>query len=593
MALYARVFRYLLPYRGMFLLAVAQVLALNLLEILKPWPLKIVFDYVVPKQPAPWPLLADLSPSSLLLAATIGLVIIYSILGVVSVWNNFTTISIGQGMVNDLRSRLFQHLQRLSLSFYSRAAVGDLIFRVTGDSYTIQTLAMNGVFPVLSAVVLLVLMFVVMLRMDVTLTLVALAVCPALFVAIALVNQHINRVAQHAREAESQVYQLVQRGMSAIKVVQAFSKEEEEHRAFVASSTESLRSSLNLYTLQTLFGAGTNLVLSCGTALVLWVGAQHVWSGAMSVGDMIVFISYLASLYAPINAMIQTYGTVQAAKAGFVRVEEILNADDAIPDGTRSFATRPSGLVRFANVGFAYSAERPTLHEIDIEALPGSVTAIVGPTGAGKSTLVSLIPRFYDVLSGTVSIDGIDVRELRLLELRQQISIVLQPPMVFPLSIRDNIAYGRPNASPADIEHAARLAQAHEFIQRLPEGYDTIIGEAGATLSEGERQRLTIARAVLRDAPILILDEPTSSVDTGTEAAIMEALEQLMRGRTTFVIAHRLSTVRRASQILVLHDGTIIERGSFDELIAQQGFFHQLYAHNLSPTAGERRLQTS
>lgn len=591
MHLTGRVLAYLRPYRGMFLLAVVQVVLLNLLEILKPWPLKIVVDYVLPRQPAPWPWLSSLPPSSLLLAATIGLIIVYGTLGVVSVWNNFTTISIGQSMVNDLRSRLFQHLQRLSLSFYSRATVGDLIFRVTGDSYTIQTLAMNGVFPILSAVVLLGLMFVVMLRLDVTLTLVALAVCPALVVGIVLVNERINRVAQRAREAESQVYQLVQRGMSAIKVVQAFSKEEEEHRTFVARSTESLRNSLNLYTLQTLFGAGTNFVLSIGTALVLWVGAQHVWSGTMSVGDMIVFISYLASLYAPINAMIQTYGTVQVAKAGFLRVEEILNTDEALPEGTQAFATRPAGHVRFRGVAFGYSAERQTLHDIDIDAPPGSVTAIVGATGAGKSTLVSLLPRFYDVLQGDVSIDGVDVRSFRLNELRRQISMVLQPPMVFPLSIRENIAYGRPGATIADVEKAARQAQAHEFILRLPQGYDTVIGESGTTLSEGERQRLTIARALLRDAPILILDEPTSSVDTHTETAIMEAIEQLMQGRTTFVIAHRLSTVRRASQILVLDGGTIRERGTFDELLAQGGLFHHLYSGHLAPAGpGEALL---
>lgn len=585
MSLAARILRYLTPYRGMFLLAIGQVFVLNVLEILKPWPLKIVLDYVVPRRPAPWPAVADLTPEDLLLAATLALIVIYGMLGLISVWNNFTTISIGQGMVNDLRSRLYQHLQRLSLSFYSRASVGDLIFRVTGDSYTIQTLAMNGIFPVLSALVLLTGMFVVMTRLDTMLTLVALAVCPALVVAILLVNRRINRVAQRAREAESLVYQLVQQGMSSIKVVQAFSKEEEEHQAFVTRSTESLRSSLSLYTLQTLFGAGTNLVLSAGTAMVLWVGTQHVWSGALSLGDLIVFTSYLASLYAPINAMIQTYGTVQGAKAGFVRVEEILDADESIPDGTRSFPGRARGHVRFEQVAFAYDRERPTLHAIDIDAPPGSVVAIVGPTGAGKSTLVSLLPRFYDAAEGRVSIDGIDVRDLCLRDLRRQISMVLQPPMVFPLSIRANIAYSKPGATAQEIEAAARQAQAHEFISRLPQGYDTVIGEAGATLSEGERQRLTIARALLRDAPILILDEPTSSVDTQTESAIMTAVEELMHGRTTFVIAHRLSTVRRASQILVLQNGTVTERGSFEELIALRGFFYRLYAPNLA--AGE------
>lgn len=576
MTLARQVLSYLKPYRGKFAFAMAQVVVLNALEILKPWPLKIVIDYVLPRRPWPW--LATWSPLDLLVGATLGLIVIYGALGAISVLNNFTTISIGQGMVNDLRSRLYQHLQRLSLSYHSRAAVGDLIYRVTADTYAIQALAMNGIFPVLSATVLLGGMFVVMLRLDWQLTLVAMAVCPFLLLAIVLLNRRITAVAVHARESESAVYQLVQRGMSAIKVVQAFSKEEEEHTAFVAQSTASLRSSLQLYTLQTLFSAGTNLLLAAGTAAVLWLGAQHVWSGALTIGDMIVFISYLASLYAPINALIQTYGTVQGAKAGMVRVQEVLGTDATIVDGTESFREPPRGHVQFVDVSFGYSPGRVTLQHIDIEARPGEVIAIVGSTGAGKSTLVSLIPRFYDVSQGQVLIDGIDVRRLRLTELRRQISMVLQPPMAFPLSVRDNIAYGRTSASLEEVERAARMAQAHEFIARLPEGYDTVIGEQGATLSEGERQRLTIARAVLRDAPILILDEPTSSVDTNTEAAIMEAIEELMRGRTTFVIAHRLSTVRRAGQILVVQNGDIIERGTFDELMQQRGFFHQLYA---------------
>jgi ATP-binding cassette subfamily B protein/subfamily B ATP-binding cassette protein MsbA len=589
MTLLLQVLRYLRPYRGKFAFAIAQVVLLNTLEILKPWPLKIVIDYVLPRRPAPWPWLAERSPFDLLVVATLSLVVIYGALGALSVLNNFTTISIGQGMVNDLRSRLFQHLQRLSLSFHSRAAVGDLIYRVTADTYAIQTLTMNGIFPVLSATLLLAGMFMVMLRLDWQLTLVAMAVCPLLLLAILLLNRRITRMAVHARESESAVYQLVQRGMSAIKVVQAFSKEEEEHAAFVTQSTASLRSSLQLYTLQTLFGAGTNLVLAAGTATVLWLGAHHVWSGALTIGDMIVFISYLASLYAPINALIQTYGTVQGAKAGMVRVQEVLGTEATIADGSETFPEPPRGHLQFVDVSFGYSTERATLHGINVDAKPGEVIAIVGPTGAGKSTLVSLIPRFYDVTHGEVRLDGIDVRRLRLTELRRQISMVLQPPMVFPLSIRDNIAYGRPSASLDEIEGAARMAQAHEFIARLPNGYDTVIGEQGATLSEGERQRLTIARALLRDAPILILDEPTSSVDTGTEAAIMQAVEELMRGRTTFVIAHRLSTVRRAGQILVVQNGAIIERGTFDELMQRRGFFHQLYARQAPEPADEAR----
>ncbi len=592
MSVFLQVVNHLRPYRGAFVFAVLQVIALSALEILKPWPLKIVIDYVLPRTAPPWPLLAGVSPPALLLLATVGLIAIYGALGGISVLNNFTTISIGQNMVNDLRSRLYQHLQRLSLSFHSRAAVGDLIYRVTGDTYAIQTLAMNGLFPVLSAGVLLIGMFVVMLRLDWLLTLVAVAVCPFLFAAILLLNRRIAAVALRARESESAVYQLVQRGMSAIKVIQAFSKEEEEHRAFVTQSTTSLRASLSLYTLQTAYGAGTNLVLACGTAAVLWVGTQHVWQHHLTIGDMVVFVSYLASLYAPINSIIQTYGTVQSAKAGMTRVTEVLEREQTVPDGSKEFRTAPRGRVEFVDVSFGYSAERETLHHITLAAEPGQVVAIVGPTGAGKSTLVSLIPRFYDPSGGHVLVDGTDIRELKLSALRQHISMVLQPPMVFPLSLRDNIAYGRPAATLEEIRQAAQMAQADAFIRRLPAGYDTVIGEQGVTLSEGERQRITIARALLRNSPILILDEPTSSVDVATEAAIMEAIGQVVRGRTTFVIAHRLSTVRRADQILVLQNGAIAERGTFEQLLERQGAFAALYRTQFGPRQ-EKRLAAS
>lgn len=572
------VLTYLRPYRWPLVLAFVQVAVLSGLEVLKPWPLKILIDHVLPGHTVVWPVVGVLPPDRLLLLAALGTVGIYALLGVTSVVNNFTTISIGQGMVNDLRSRLYAHIQRLSLSFHARSSVGDLIYRVTSDTYSIQALAMNGLFPIIAALWLLVGMFVVMVRLDWQLTVVALAVCPLLLAAVVGMNRRITTIALEAREKESAVFQLVQRNLSAIKVVQAFSRERAEEERFRADSAASLRSSLRLYVLQTAFGAGTNTVIAVGTAIVFWAGAHHVWGGQLTVGDMVVFISYLASLYAPINSIVQTYGMTQGAKAGVRRVFEILEEQLALPEGRAAFPGPVRGDVALRGVRFGYDDERPILRGIDLEVRAGECLAIVGPTGAGKSTLVSLIPRFYDPQEGVVSVDGVDVRTLRSEELRRQVSMVLQPPIVFPLSVHENIAYGRGTASRAEVEEAARVARADEFIRRLPQGYDTVIGEQGATLSEGERQRLTIARALLRDAPILILDEPTSSVDVTTEKGIMEGIERLIEGRTTFVIAHRLSTVRRATRIVVLRDGAIAESGSFDELIRRRGIFHDMYA---------------
>jgi ATP-binding cassette subfamily B protein/subfamily B ATP-binding cassette protein MsbA len=329
-----------------------------------------------------------------------------------------------------------------------------------------------------------------------------------------------------------------------------------------------------------------NVLLAAGTGAVLWLGARRVWAAQITVGDLIVFVSYLGSLYGPLNAILQTYGMVVGARAGVRRVFEILDRNPPPPDGSRVPA-EVRGDVRFDGVSFSYDGVRPALQNISFEARPRQVVAIVGTTGAGKSTLVSLVPRFVDAASGRVEVDGIDVREWRLAALRRSISMVLQPPIVFPLSIADNIAYGCGEVSRAEIERAARLARAHDFIVRLPQGYETVIGEQGGTLSEGERQRLTIARALLRNAPILILDEPTSSVDLETEALILEGIATLLESRTTFVIAHRLATVRRADLILVLRDGEIVERGNYDELVARNGVFARLHAAQFGePMAG-------
>ncbi|MGH7771264.1 MAG: ABC transporter ATP-binding protein, partial [Candidatus Binatia bacterium] len=453
-----------------------------------------------------------------------------------------------------------------------------LLYRVTADTEAIQTLTMNGLFSILSALALLIGMFVIMVQLDWKLTLLALSVCPPLFVSISLLNRRISAAAAHAREQDSEVYSLVQSSMSSIRIIQAFTKEEEEHRKFMKTSEASLAAHFRLYMLQTLYAGAINVIIALGTALTVWVGAHHVLSGMLTVGEVVVFVSYLASLYGPINNMLQTYILSQEAKEGVRRVFEILDVERDIKEGTRLFpGTGTRGEIYFKAVSFQYLPGQPVLKQIDLHVRPGEKIAIVGPTGAGKSTLVSLLSRFYDPQIGQITVDGVDIREFQLKSLREQIAMVLQPPLVFPFTARANIAYGRLDASFEEIEAAARLACIHEFIMQLPQGYNTKLGERGATLSEGERQRLTIARALLRDAPILILDEPTSSVDTETESLIMEGLERLMLGRTTFIIAHRLSTVRQADQVVVLRGGQIVEKGTFAELLRRHGPFAFLY----------------
>jgi ATP-binding cassette subfamily B protein/subfamily B ATP-binding cassette protein MsbA len=481
-------------------------------------------------------------------------------------------------MVNDLRRDLYSRIQRLSLSFHTRQQVGDLMYRITADTLGIQALTMNGFFAVLSASVLLVGMFLVMLSLDPYLTLLALIVCPALFGAIGLLNNKMSSAAAQARHKESLVYSLVQRALSGIRVIQAFTKEEDEERRFVKASTESLAAELRLYNLQNFYSVVVNVTIAAGTAAVLWLGTRHVLSGALSVGDMVVFTSYLASLYAPLNSIFETYGLVQSAKVGVRRAFDILDSEQSLAEGHQTLTNQMAkGGISFEKVSFGYDSSKHILKNITFRAAPGKRIAIVGPTGAGKSTIMSLLPRFYDPQSGRVTIDGIDIRDFQLKSLRSNIAMILQPPLVFPFSIRKNIAYGRPEASLEEVIAAAKVAQVHDFVEQLPDKYETVVSEQGATLSEGQKLRLTIARGILLDAPILILDEPTSSVDSETEALIMDGLDHLMAGRTTFIIAHRLSTVRKADLILVVRAGQIVEQGTFSELLRRRGPFASLY----------------
>ena len=572
---------YFAPHRGQIAWALFQVFLISGFELLKPWPLQIVIDDVLGHKRS---VLVGFSPGQLLLAAALGIVVVNIGAGALTLLHNYTTIRVGQNMVNDLRGALYAHLQRLSLAFHSRQRVGDLMYRITADSFAVQTMIMNGVLPILSAVILLSGMLVVLFPMDPLLTVLALTVVPLLFGLISAFNRKIVDVATEVRNRESFVYSLVQWAMSSIKVVQAFTKEEEEHRRFMGASQASLKATLRLYSWQTLYSGAVNGVIACGTALVVYEGARAVISGQLSVGQLIVFVSYLAQLYAPVNQITQSWGLIAGARAGARRVFEVLDIEADLLDGSRALTRDAArGEVAWRGVAFRYRADVSVLDRIDLVVAPGSKIAVVGPTGAGKSTLLALLPRFFDPTAGRVEIGGVDLRQFTLRSLRSQIAMVLQPPLIFPLSVRDNIAYGRPGADDAAIRRAARLAHIEDLIASFPQGYDTLLGESGMTLSEGEKQRITIARALLREAPILVLDEPTSALDVETEAFVMEAIERLTERCTTFIIAHRLSTVRGCDRIVVLRDGAIIEQGTLPELLRAKGVFAEYYATQFAP----------
>jgi len=583
MSMFRTLLGYLKPYKYLFLLGLVLVGLASAMELLKPWPLKLAVDQIIGGKPLDvfgWT--PDLAVWSVgfKLACVVGMLVgVHFLVGFVQLCNNYLTIRMGQDMVQDLRCDLFDHLQRQSLLFHQKWPTGDLIYRIMGDTYAVQTLLMNGVFTTLTSTALLLGMLAVCLQMDVELTLYALCVIPFLFLAISRVSRKIGDLTTETHLKESQVYTTVERIFSSITLVQAFGREEEERRKFVAESKHSFDRKLSLYALQTVYGWLVSGITAAGTALVLYIGVRHVLDGLLSTGELLVFIAYLASLYTPLNSLSDTVAGIRASLARARRVMDVLAVDEAVPekpDAPDLVVTR--GEVRFDKVSFGYSADKMVLNDVDFVCRGGSTVAVVGQTGAGKTSLISLLLRFYDPQKGSIVIDGQDLRDVSLKSLRRRIAIVLQETQLFPMSVHDNIAYGRRQATREEVERVANLANAHDFIMGLPEGYDTILGEKGANLSGGQRQRLAIARALLKDSPLLILDEPTSALDAETEALIMEGLERLMENRTTFVIAHRLSMMRRADMILVIKNQRIHEMGSYDELMAKSGESARLHA---------------
>jgi ATP-binding cassette subfamily B protein/subfamily B ATP-binding cassette protein MsbA len=583
MVIFFRLCRYLKPYRLLFALAMALVAAISAMELLKPWPIKLAVDQIIGKQPLQiWNLdlsFTDWGVDSQILAV-IGLLLFTHLgTGFVQLLNNYITIRMGQDMVQDFRCELFDHLQRQSLLFHQKRPTGDIIYRLMGDTYAVQSLFMNGVFTSLTSVVLLVGMFFILLGLDVELTLYSLAVIPVLLLFISKVSKRIGNLSMESYNRESRVYSTVEQIFSSISLVQAFAREEDERSRFVSQSKNSFDSKLSLYSLQTVYGWLVNGLTAAGTGLVLYIGVRHVLNGVLSTGELLVFLSYLASLYTPINSLSTTVANIRAALSQAKRVLDMLDADEAVreaPDARELVVER--GEVRYEAVSFEYDPGHPILSDVDFTCPGGSMIALVGQTGAGKTSTVSLLLRFFDPTRGRILVDGQDLRGVTLKSLRENISVVLQDTQLFPMTVKENIAYGRKSASLEEVVAAARMANAHEFIVKLPEAYDTVLGEKGANLSGGQRQRLSIARAILKNSPILILDEPTSALDAETEALIMEGLERLVTNRTTFVIAHRLSMMKRADTILVIKDHRVAEAGTFEELMAKGGEFARLHA---------------
>jgi ATP-binding cassette subfamily B protein len=558
-------YRRLIPYILRQWPALGIILALTvtapLVAALAPWPLKLLVDGVTERQ---------VSPRTLIIYAAAASLALFALSSALDAALSFTWAAAGQRMVYDVAADMFAHLQRLSLLFHSRHSVGDSLARLSGDSYSVYTVVESLLItPAQHALTLLVIGLFAW-SLDPVLTLVSLSIAPILAGSVVFFGPRIKRRAQLQRKTESQLVSFVHQTLSSVHLVQAFSTQSRNVDQYREIADGAVVLSQQAVVMKNAYSVFVGFTSAAGIALVVFVGSQRVLSGALSVGGLLVFVAYLRTLQAAVQGLLQIHGNLRSAEAGIDRVLEILESTDRITEAPAAMSLAKKSLdVTFQGVSFGYAPERPVLQDINLHVEAGTTLALVGATGAGKTTLLSLVPRLFDAWSGHVRVGGQDVRELTLKSLRAAISVVPQDPLILPISVEANIAYGRPGASGEEIRRAAEAAGAAEFIEQLPEGYRSVIGERGATLSGGQRQRLAIARAILKDAPILILDEPTSSLDAGTEHEVMSAIERLMCGRTCLVIAHRLSTVRRADRVVVLEHGRIVEDGTHDQLMSR------------------------
>jgi len=572
------------PYRGWLAIVFVAMLAEIVASLAAPWPLKLVLDDALGKHHLPgwlaWAHDYGFGRHTLGVALFAGVAtLVIAVIGAAATYvDNYYTTSIGQWVANDLRIRIYEHLHRLSLRFYDTAKTGALMSTITSDVATIQSFASSSTLSIIVDIITIVFMVGLMFWLDWDFTLIALAITPFLLLAVMHFKRAVKEVTRIVRTRQSEVVAVVQEGLGSVRAVKAFGRQDLEVAHLEAASHATVEAALKARQVKSLLSPMVSIVVAICTAIVLWKGTSLIVAGTMTAGALTVYLAYLAKFFKPVKDLASMTSAIAQTTVALERIQKILSADQIIPEHPDAADPgRVKGGITFENIAFGYDDETQVLRDVSFKIEPGQVVGIVGPTGSGKSTVLSLVPRFYDPSGGRILIDGVDVTTFKLDALRTQVGFVLQETVLFRGTIRENIAYGRPGATDDEIVNAAKVANADEFIGRMPHGYDTVVGERGDTLSGGQRQRIGIARAVIRNSPIMILDEPTAALDTESERLVIEGLRQLVKGRTVIMIAHRLSTISEADKIVVLKDGVVAEEGSHGELLSLNGVYAELH----------------
>ena len=583
--MFALIASLLRPYRLSLAAILAAMLVQTAMTVAAPWPLKVILDNVVGVHHLPPRVSAILQPflsggdkMSIAAAAAIATIVIALLGAIASYIGNYYTTSVGQWVANDLRLRTYHHLQQLSLRYYSEHETGTLLSTITADVQTIQAFASSSTLGILVDLFTIVGMLPIMFWLNWDFTLIVVALTPVMLLLISRFKKAVKKATREVRKEQSNIVQVVEQNLQSMRVIKAFGRQDLEQEELSEVSKATVEAALRARKVKALLSPLVSIIVALCTAFVLWRSAGLILADKMTAGELTVFLFYLGNFFKPVQDLAKMTNSIAQTAVGVERVREILEANDIIPESPDAKEPGPfRGDIVFENVGFSYGKDAGVLKNVSVQIKAGQMVGIVGPTGSGKSTLVSLIPRFYDPMEGTIKVDGADIRSYTINGLRNQIAYVLQETVLFRGTVAENIAYGRAGATREEVLAAAKLANADEFIAKMPQGYDTMVGDRGDTLSGGQRQRIGIARAIIRNNPILILDEPTAALDTESEHVVIEALERLMKGRTVITIAHRLSTIRDANNIVVLKDGMVAEQGTHEELLARGGTYAELY----------------